>query len=290
MLVRLLPLILGIILLIAGHRIKKQIMQYSGIVALSLGMLYCMYLEITDLQQNLMAWKALTYSLTYSLIIGLVYILLLYDHHQSLQRVQQLSQQLASQHDLFVGDIHDGVGSRLNNLLWLLRVRKPDIGQIIEEVEQCVDEVRFTINPASSNPEHLHQLLEKLCASIQGAQPTLKSSFNRVGEAENIPANIAINLYKAIQEAFSNAVRHSAARLIEVRLIHQPQQILGLVIDDGSGIPHWNNHLQQQTPRKPQSMGLMGIFHRICRIGGKVNITSSSSGTIVKIAVCLNGD
>ena len=286
MLVHLLPLLLGIILLIAGRTTQKQIIQYSGIVALTAGMVYSVYLEVTDLEQNFMAWKALTYAL----ITGLIYILLIHDHIQNLHRVEQLSQQLVNQRDIFVGDIHDGVGSRLNNLLWLLRVRKPDVKQIIEEVEQCVDEVRFTINPCTSNPEHLHQLLEKLCASIQGTQPTLKISFNCVGEAENIPANIAINLYKAIQEAFSNAVRHSAASLIEVRLIHQPRHILSFVIDDGQGIPHWNNQLQQQNPRKAQSLGLLGIINRIHRIGGKVNITSSSSGTAVKIKVCWNGD
>ena len=302
MLVQLLPLLLGIILLIAGRSTHHQSIQYSGIVTLTAGMLYCVYPEVTDMHQHFLAWKALgftlshklnpklIYPLIYSVIICLGYILLIRDHIQNLRRVQQLSQQLANQRDIFVGDIHDGVGSRLNNLLWLLRVRKPDLQQIIEEVEQCVDEVRFTINPGSANPEHLHQLLEKLCASIQESPSTLKTCFNCVGHAENIPANIAINLYKAIQEAFSNAVRHSAANLVEMRLIHQPGHIHSLIIDDGQGIPHWNNQLQQQTPRKPQSMGLLGIISRIHRIGGEVNISSTSSGTVVRIKVCWESD
>ena len=286
MLVYLLPLLLGVILLIAGRSIQNPSIQYSGIAALTVGMFYSVYLEANNQQQNTIPWKALTYTLG----TGLAYILLIHDHIQNAHRVQQLRQQLSSQRDIFVGDIHDGVGSRLNNLLWLLRVRKPDIRHIIEELELCVEEVRFAINPSTSNPDHLHQQLGKLCASIQNTQPMLKVSFNAVGQAENIPANIAINLYRAIQEAFSNAVRHSNASLIEVRLIHQPQQILSFIIDDGQGIPNWSNQLQQQSPRKTDSLGLLGIMHRIQRIGGMANITSTSSGTIVKIKILWNGD
>src|SRR5260221_469486 len=47
----------------------------------------------------------------------------------------------------------------------------------------------------------------------------------------------ALHLYRIAQEAISNAVRHGAAREVEIRLQSHEDHISMLIRDDGCGIP-----------------------------------------------------
>ncbi|MHA0858166.1 sensor histidine kinase [Paenibacillus sp. CMAA1364] len=86
------------------------------------------------------------------------------------------------------------------------------------------------------------------------------------------------HLFRIIQEAMSNTLRHSKANKMEIR-IHQKQDTLRLVIrDDGIGF--------ELDDKKQTSYGLLNMKERVMEIGGSIQwITAINKGTRIEIAI-----
>ncbi|MBL9132243.1 MAG: hypothetical protein JNG86_13655, partial [Verrucomicrobiaceae bacterium] len=83
-------------------------------------------------------------------------------------------------------------------------------------------------------------------------------------------AKTAVQLFRVAQEAVSNAVKHSQARRIEIRLARQNGNIVLTVRDNGVGIP--------DKPSKGTGMGLLTMGHRAQMMGGTLSVTPRRSG------------
>ncbi|HEV8134813.1 MAG TPA: two-component regulator propeller domain-containing protein [Pyrinomonadaceae bacterium] len=94
-----------------------------------------------------------------------------------------------------------------------------------------------------------------------------------------LPATIEDNLLRIGQEAINNAVSHANARLLVVKMIFDIQRVQLSVRDDGRGF-------DVATGIKNGHFGLVGMRERAERIGGTLNIMSSTDiGTEVVVDV-----
>ena len=97
-----------------------------------------------------------------------------------------------------------------------------------------------------------------------------------------IPAALQSVLYRVAQEALRNAVRHADARVVEIRLWHEPGVALLEVSDDGRGFD-----VQSAEERRP-GMGLFSMRERVALVNGSLVVTSTrGSGTRVVATVPL---
>ena len=213
--------------------------------------------------------------------------LLIKDHAQKIQNELRHVQVVNEQRERIVNDIHDGVGSRINLLLWSLRTKTPQAEQVESELQRCMEELRFAINPSQAGHETLHKALSDLCGrlKIQAANDGVVLGYQRSGLTAPVPSEVGLHLYKATQEVLSNALRHSQATTIQVALHQEAGQIYIEVVDDGTGIPDWDESSQTQRSQTVTSMGLKSLFHRIKSKSGQVHITSSTEGTRVRMTV-----
>ena len=186
----------------------------------------------------------------------------------------------------WVSDIHDGVGSRINLLLWSMRTTEPTARAITDELQRCVEELRFAINPATTIDQTLNQSLAALVDRLQAhAPPGLVLTYEHTGEGtQALPSDIGLHLYKAAHECLSNALRHSCASRISVRLEQRSHSVEVSVMDNGCGIARWNNEQQVQIDRSASSLGLMGLRSRMQSRQGRCTIESSALGTHVRLA------
>jgi signal transduction histidine kinase len=84
------------------------------------------------------------------------------------------------------------------------------------------------------------------------------------------------HLLRIAQEALTNAVRHSGAGLIGVRLAYQPDSVALEIEDDGGGIGGQGS----------SGFGLDGMRERVREIGGQMDIRSRpGKGTRVVVIV-----
>lgn len=211
------------------------------------------------------------------------------DHLQKTREALEHERQLQQQREQMVADIHDGVGSRINLLLWGLRSLPPATEHIELELQRCMDELRFAINPIEAGHETLHKALGDLCKRLQNSAEHLQIVYVRSGESGVVSSDRGIQLYKAVQECLSNALRHSQATRIEIELVQTAIDVQVIVRDDGVGIPNWDEVMQSQTTRKLISMGLLGLKQRMQSKGGDAYIQSApQQGTRVKCWIPLH--
>jgi signal transduction histidine kinase len=91
----------------------------------------------------------------------------------------------------------------------------------------------------------------------------------------------ATHLYRIAQEAVSNAVRHSRAKTIWLRLNNSNGQLSLEIEDDGVGLP-------QAAQREAGGMGLHIMDYRARAIGGRLSLSQgTNAGT--RVCCCVPG-
>jgi signal transduction histidine kinase len=106
-----------------------------------------------------------------------------------------------------------------------------------------------------------------------------------VGDQDRLPAEVKTALYRTVQEALTNVLKHAAARNVSVLLERKEGKLRLIIEDDGRGM----NPYASTNPRPgsgPPRLGLSGIRERISAIGGTLTLESApGSGTTLFIEV-----
>lgn len=194
-------------------------------------------------------------------------------------RVAELS--AATERNRLARDIHDSLGHHLTAIsIQLEKVaafadRDPDVaGQALADARRSVgralEDVRASVGTLRSAPVRLVDALTEL-AGDTGA--TLRVD----GEERDTDQPTVAALYRAAQEAITNARRHGRAGEVTVAVTFGAAETRLVVTDDGRGF-------DQQEPRT--GFGLLGLRERAALLGGTVTIDSSvGTGTQVAVTV-----
>lgn len=126
--------------------------------------------------------------------------------------------------------------------------------------------------------EGLTELLKELAAKVPMAITW------DMDEEIRLNKGIEDHLFRIVQEALSNALRHSKANKLEVKLLHRSDGIRLVIRDDGVGF--------ELDAKKLTSYGIVSMKERVNEIGGSVDIiTAPDRGTRIEIRVpILAGD
>ncbi|MDR6554182.1 sensor histidine kinase [Paenibacillus qinlingensis] len=120
--------------------------------------------------------------------------------------------------------------------------------------------------------EGLVELLKELAAKVPMA-----ISWD-MDEEIRLNKGIEDHLFRIVQEALSNALRHSKANKLEVKLLHRSDGIRLVIRDDGVGF--------ELDAKKLTSYGIVSMKERVNEIGGSVDIiTAPERGTRIEIRV-----
>jgi signal transduction histidine kinase len=155
----------------------------------------------------------------------------------------------------------------------LERVRRA-LDQGIDLKRRVVEELRPTLLDTMGLVPALRWQLEETCklANIKyrDSFPDEELTFNRTG---------AISLFRILQEALVNIVKHSGATQVEASLETTAAHVILTIHDDGAGAT-------REDLVRPQSHGIAGMRHRVRALGGTLDIVSSPGhGTQVRVKV-----
>jgi two-component system, NarL family, sensor kinase len=146
----------------------------------------------------------------------------------------------------------------------------------LEEARRSVLDLRA----APLDGRTLAQALSAL-AEETSSKGDLRVWFQVTGGSRPLPPRVEAGLYRIAQEAVGNAVRHSGARTVRLKLMAQPGRVRLLVIDDGRGF--------DATAIPNGRYGLAGINERVHLLAGQLNLqTSPGRGTRVEVRVPLD--
>jgi len=100
----------------------------------------------------------------------------------------------------------------------------------------------------------------------------------------DVPQNVALTLFRVLQESLTNVLRHSGATAVEVRLAEIEDSLRLSIRDFGHGIPA--PRLQEFNQRGiGMGLGLAGMRERVREVGGQLQLNSDSQGTEVRLTV-----
>jgi len=100
-----------------------------------------------------------------------------------------------------------------------------------------------------------------------------------------LPPEVETALYRVVQEALLNVVKHAQAHQVRIRLEVRDGRLRGVVEDDGQG---FDLAQVQRTSGRGRGMGLLGMQERMELLGGTLHIeTAASQGTRVLIELPL---
>lgn len=114
----------------------------------------------------------------------------------------------------------------------------------------------------------------------------IRVKIKELHEPRRLPAEVETALFRAVQEAITNIVRHSAARNVEM-VIDFKEDIAEIRLeDDGIG---FDISRLEISPDNPRGLGLLGMQERVELMGGELEINSSPGrGTRVRIRLPLS--
>ncbi|MCA4046065.1 sensor histidine kinase, partial [Pseudomonas aeruginosa] len=101
---------------------------------------------------------------------------------------------------------------------------------------------------------------------------------------ENSPQLVdakAIGLFRILQEALTNVMRHAEAHTVQLRLLREGDELCLSVSDDGRGF-------DVATVGRGSSFGLVGMRERVLMMGGTLDIDSApGEGTTLSVRIPL---
>jgi signal transduction histidine kinase len=217
------------------------------------------------------------------------------------QSREQLKQMMIHQQDLIeeernrlAMDLHDGIGQDL--VVMKMRVSNALENAADQSEINYLDNLLSNLdNTITDLKAILHNLKPKVLeefgleAALVTMSSRIKKEFNLKGQVSFTGFNgrmdnaFELTIYRIVQEALNNIVKHSKAGEFDINLLSSDGSIRILISDDGIGFNY------EETLSSLSGFGLKGMRERIENNHGSLNIESSpDTGTLLIIELPIN--
>ncbi|MBC7547608.1 MAG: hypothetical protein H7224_03055 [Polaromonas sp.] len=191
-------------------------------------------------------------------------------------------------------DLHDGVASQLVNILSSLDVKTPHQQAVALAIEQCLVDLRMTVDALDSGNDSVLDALGRLRYRVQHSLDKLGVRMSwRVelrDELEAVRGEAAQHALRIAQEALANVMLHAQASAVEVvcRFVPESSMMVLEVRDNGRGIPRRTEDRAAQSGGQRSGKGLASMRQRAKTLGGDLSVSSKQgAGTRVRLTLPL---
>jgi signal transduction histidine kinase len=184
-------------------------------------------------------------------------------------------------------ELHDETGQALTSILLGLRaLEDSNTGISVEELRELVvttlQDVRrlaVQLRPKALDDFGLVAALERLAqtfAESSGIRVQLEANIGN----ERLPTEVETTVYRIVQEALTNVVKHAEAGEVSILLVRRDGMLTAVIEDDGGGF--------DPEAARSDSLGLDGMRERVSLHDGRLTVESAlGSGTTLRIEVPL---
>jgi signal transduction histidine kinase len=182
---------------------------------------------------------------------------------------------------LLARELHDETGQALTSILLGLKTLEEDlttekgrasaaaVRELVVSTLQDVRRLAVELRPAALDDFGLGPALERLVDTFSGKTGVGVKIDNRLGD-ERLGAEVETTLYRIVQEALTNVLKHADARRVTIALVHESGTITAVVADDGRGF--------DADETRSDALGLVGMRERAVLVGGRLSIESAPGG------------
>ena len=191
-------------------------------------------------------------------------------------------------------EIHDELGQHLLVLridVSMLQRNHGEDSQLQKEVDAVLGHIDTTMKSVRTIINNLRPsvldlglfaALEWQCNEFE-RRSGIHCELTSNDESLELDDNISTVLFRIMQEALNNVLKHAKASHVQISLKHEPGSLQMTVADNGIGLPA----IQKQEQK---SFGLLGIRERLSVLGGSLDIDSSNNGTTLTVTLPLPND
>lgn len=179
-------------------------------------------------------------------------------------------------------DMHDGVGGQLVGLLLSVRRGNLDSQRVAEGLQGVMDEIRLMLDSDDSAGASLDVMLSifeaRVRPRVEDAGFTLSWVVERTQAGDLAPADV-LQVFRIMQEAVANAMKHSGGDLIEIQVSdRQVGQLKISIRDNGKG---------GVLAERDRGHGLGNMRDRAEAVGGSLSLSDAAPGTQVALVLPL---
>jgi signal transduction histidine kinase len=186
-------------------------------------------------------------------------------------------------------ELHDETGQALTSILLGLkhlddvietddaRVATASLRELVVTTLQDVRRLAVELRPSALDDFGLVPAIERLAGTLAEQSELVVDLEARLGE-QRLPAEAETALYRIVQEALTNVVKHASARRVSITLVRKEGFAVVVVEDDGLGF-------DPRTTRTG-SLGFVGMRERVELVGGRLTVESApGAGTTIAAEV-----
>jgi two-component system sensor histidine kinase DegS len=183
-------------------------------------------------------------------------------------------------------EIHDGPAQSMANIVLRAEVcekllemdpagLKQELAELKEAVKKSLQDVRriiFDLRPMGLDDLGITPAVNRYLETFRERHPALEVESEVTGPQQRFESVVEVALYRIIQEALQNVVKHAQATHVKVLLDNEGKRFSVRIIDDGHGfdVPKF-----MDAPKK-DNYGLLGMKERMEILGGQLHINSQT--------------
>jgi signal transduction histidine kinase len=182
-------------------------------------------------------------------------------------------------------ELHDETGQALTSILLGLKhldeVIETDDGreataalrELVVTTLQDVRRLAVELRPSALDDFGLVPAIERLAGTVAEQSELVVDLEARLGD-QRLPAEAETALYRIVQEALTNVVKHASATRVSITLVRKEGFAVVVVEDDGQGF--------EREATRAGSLGFVGMRERVALVGGRLTVESApGAGTTI---------
>ncbi len=214
----------------------------------------------------------------------------------AVKALRQLNETLEEEIKRIAYAVHDEAGQ----LLVAVHLALAEVALELPEPQQAqVERIKEMLNQVEKHLRRYSHELRPTILDDLGWIPAIRFLAEGISKRANLPIHIdaavsgrppsaiETTLYRIVQEALTNAVKHAKASNVWIRAWRENLLLCCSIRDDGGGF----NSSQGHAAPCRKGLGLIAMQERVSAIGGTLQIQSSPGhGTVLSIRLPLEGD
>jgi signal transduction histidine kinase len=185
-------------------------------------------------------------------------------------------------------ELHDETGQALTSILLGLKSMEDTQGterfdaalaelrELVTVTLQDVRRLAVELRPKALDDFGLTPALERLTSTF-AEQTGIETHLEPQLPAERLPSEVETVLYRVVQEALTNVVKHAHAQHVSIVLTSKADRVTAVIEDDGRGFG--------AEEESSDGLGLVGMRERVALVNGRFDVESSASGTTLVVEV-----
>jgi PAS domain S-box-containing protein len=206
----------------------------------------------------------------------------------SRERLRQLTQHLNSAREAervrLAREVHDVLGGMLSSAKFdVSRIARRTLALNAPELQSITGDLMDLIQDTIDTARSISEALRPISLDAQGLVTTLQQTMEQFGQrhglqvvlqlpqaALHLPTAMSTQIFRIVQEALTNVLRHAQATRVELQLQIHAQNLVLRLRDNGRGM--------DADTRRQGALGLLGMTERAQEIGGQIDFEPGTEG------------